>query len=241
MNLWKLVEITVVSGFSGNSKIWYAVCQVVGDNTNHPLHTMKNSPSLKTATHKTRLISRFAFPLAIALACLSASCSSSLETTLVQVSSSSGPNNGSLADRINRDINSYRASKGRAGLERHRGLDAIAQKHCNYLASRIGNGGLTANSANHDGFDGRVFAARRIHRMSTIGENVVISANHSSGHLVNLLSKSKSHDKNMRDKWTYIGIGVAKTPSGLVISTQEFGTLEPSMYPAGASRFNNGW
>jgi len=219
------------------------VCSVPssGDNPNHPLHTMKNSPSLKTATHKTRLISRFAFPLAIALACLSASCSSSLETTLVQVSSSSGPNNGSLADRINRDINSYRASKGRAGLERHRGLDAIAQKHCNYLASRIGNGGLTANSANHDGFDGRVFAARRIHRMSTIGENVVISANHSSGHLVNLLSKSKSHDRNMRDKWTYIGIGVAKTPSGLVISTQEFGTLEPSMYPAGASRFNNGW
>jgi len=131
---------------------------------------MKNSPSLKTATHKTRLISRFAFPLAIALASLSASCSSSLETTRVQVSSSYGQNNGSLADRINRDINSYRASKGGAALERHRGLDAIAQKHCDYLAARIGNGGLTANSANHDGFDGRV--ARLTKTQSLFGQEL---------------------------------------------------------------------
>lgn len=202
---------------------------------------MKNSSSYKTVTPKSRLFTRFAFLPAIGLAGLLAACSPTIETTRIQVSTSSGRGDGSLSDRIKRDIDSYRSSKGRAALERHRGLDAIAQKHCEYLASRIGNGGLTTNSANHNGFEGRTLVARRIYRMSMLGENVVISGNHSSGHLVDLLSKSKSHDQNMRERWTYIGIGVAKTASGLVVSTQEFGSQEASMHTASASRFNNRW
>lgn len=161
-----------------------------------------------------------------------------METTRIQVSLSSAGSDGSLADQIGRDINSYRGSKGKGALERHRGLNAIAQKHCEYLASRIGDGGLTADSANHVGFEGRVLIARRINRMSTIGENVVISSNHSSKHLVNLLSRSESHERNMCDHWTYIGIGIATTPSGFIVSTQEFGNLDAPMHPAGAVPVN---
>ena len=178
---------------------------------------------------------------AIGLASLLTACSSSPEIARVQVSSSSGRSDGSLADRIHRDVNAYRSSKGKASIERHSGLDAIAQKHCDYLVSKIGNGGLTSNSINHNGFEGRARAARHEYRISTLGENVVTSTNHSSKHLVELWANSKYHERNMRSKWTYTGIGTATTPSGLVVSTQVFGTAEDSERSESGNRFNHVW
>ena len=178
---------------------------------------------------------------AIGLASLLTACSSSPEITRVQVSSSSGRSDGSLADRIHRDVNAYRSSKGKASIERHSGLDAIAQKHCDYLVSKIGNGGLTSNSINHHGFEGRALVARHAYRISTIGENVVASTNNSSKHLVDLWANSKSHNHNMRSKWTYTGVGTATTASGLVVSTQVFGTAEDSVHSEIENRFNRVW
>jgi len=196
---------------------------------------MKKSSPIKAGSHRV-LFSKITCLLAISLF---TACSPSLKTTRVQVSS--GRSEVSLADRLNQDINSYRASKGGAALKRHQGLDAIAQKHCEYLASQIGNGGLTGGSANHDGFDGRVLVARRVHRFSMLGENVVVSTNHSSAHLLKILAKSKSHERNMRDKWTHIGIGVVTTPSGVVISTQEFGSFQNITASGSEDSLNQAW
>jgi len=172
---------------------------------------------------------------------ITSSCSSPEIAHIQQVSTSPGQSDGSLADRIHRDVNSYRASKGRAALARHKGLDAIAQKHCNRLAAKIGNKELDRKDANHEGFEGRSLIALRVYRIPTLGENVVTSANHSSKHLVDLWSKSKNHDFNMCSDWTYTGIGTATTPGGLVVSTQVFGTAPVSARDAAASRYGQGF
>jgi len=177
---------------------------------------------------------------AIGLAAVLASCSSSIpETTRIQVSASGS--NDSLSDHIYRDVNAYRNSKGKSHVKRHSGLDAIAQKHSDYLARNIGNGRLTKHSINHDGFEGRALSVRQTYRISSIGENVVTSTDHSSKKLVRLLAASRDHDHTMRNAWTYVGVGTSYTPSGLVISTQIFGTGESSSHLELSNRFNRVW
>jgi len=167
-----------------------------------------------------------------------ASCAPTVsETSRVPVSVKKS-NDVSLVDRIYRDLNSYRAASGKSHLRTHSGLDAIAQKHCDYLANNIGSGGLTMKSINHKGFEGRSLAARQAYRISTIGENIVTSTDHSSKNLLRLLINSKDHNYTMLSDWTYVGVGTAYTPSGLVISTQIFGTSESFSHLEMSNRFN---
>ncbi|MFD2255925.1 CAP domain-containing protein [Luteolibacter algae] len=179
---------------------------------------------------------------AIALAGLLAACSSSPpDVTRVPVSASPTGADKSLRGQIFDEVNQYRTSKGKSSLQRHSGLDAIAQKHCDYLAGNIQSHGLTNRSINHNGFEGRALAARQAYRISTIGENVVTSMDHSSKHLVDLWSRSKSHEHNMRSDWTYTGIGTAVTSQGLVISTQIFGSAETTSHTELSNRFSRVW
>lgn len=177
---------------------------------------------------------------AIGLAAVLASCSSSVpETTRIQVSA--GGNDSSLADRLHRSVNAYRASKGKSGVKRHSGLDAIAQKHCDYLAKNIASDGLSGKLLNHNGFEGRALAARHAYKIGTVGENIVTSTDHSPATLVKLLAASESHDHTMRSDWTYVGVGTSYTPEGLVISTQIYGSDESSSHMEMSNRFNRVW
>jgi uncharacterized protein YkwD len=161
----------------------------------------------------------------IALALVSAvvSCSSSAPTiTRVPVSASS-VRSSDLSGDVFKEVNSYRALHGKSALERHAGLDRLAQQHCDYLAKNCGGSGVNIN---HLGFEGRANTARGSYNIQSIGENVVSSSSYSARHLVDLWISSKGHERNMRSSWKYTGIATAKTPDGMVISTQIFGIEE---------------
>ncbi|MFK7850389.1 MAG: CAP domain-containing protein [Akkermansiaceae bacterium] len=172
---------------------------------------------------------------------LSACSTSSPETRRIEVSVTSSNAPDSLADSIFKEVNSYRAARGKNAFERHDGLDRLAQKHCDYLAARIGGSSLEKSSLNHHGFEGRALLAKHKFRIFTLGENVVSSTNHSPKHLVKLWSESDTHEHNMSSDWALTGVGTAKTESGLVISTQVFGTVEDTVHPMVKKKFENRW
>ena len=68
------------------------------------------------------------------VACMGAlaSCAPQPVTQKVSVSTSLRPDS-SLTGRIFQEVNQYRNSRGKASVERHSGLDRLAQKHCEYL------------------------------------------------------------------------------------------------------------
>jgi uncharacterized protein YkwD len=168
--------------------------------------------------------SQIALLCAAAFACVLPSCSSpSAPVTRMPVSSTLG-NDSSLSGQVLREVNSYRASKGKSALTRHTGLDRLAQQHCDYLVKTRGSYGLHGSNVSHMGFEGRATLARHKYSISSIGENVASSTTKSANHLVNLWIGSKGHEHNMRGDWTCTGIGTAVTPEGSVISTQIFGT-----------------
>lgn len=174
--------------------------------------------------------SPYAKLFAAALAGVFASCSSpSAPVTRMQVSSPIRSDT-SLSGRVFAEVNSYRASKGKASLQRHAGLDRLAQQHCEYLVKTAGSYDLYGKNVSHIGFEGRALTARQAYNISSLGENVVSSTNHSPKHLVDVWAGSKTHEHNMRSDWHSTGIGTAVTPDGTVISTQLFGTA-PSISP----------
>ena len=163
---------------------------------------------------------------AITLAGLLASCSSpSSPVTRVSVSASSGKavSGSALSRQVFDEVNSYRERNGKSILERHAGLDQLAQEHCDYIAKTCGGSGLNIN---HENFSKRAFNANRYFHIPSVGENVVSSSTRTSSHLLSLWVSSKSHEKNMRGSWAYTGIGTATAPDGMVISTQIFGSSE---------------
>ncbi len=162
---------------------------------------------------------------AVAFLGLLASCSSpSTPVTRVPVSTSSGKSSSSpLSGQVFNEVNSYRVRNGKSTLERHAGLDQLAQEHCEYIAKTCGGSGTNIN---HNNFSTRAFNANRYFHIPSVGENVVSSSTKTSSHLLSLWVSSESHEKNMRGSWTYTGIGTATAPDGMVISTQIFGSSE---------------
>ncbi len=149
-------------------------------------------------------------------------------TTRVPVSSSFSNKSSSLSGKVLDKVNDYRAQRGKGVLERHSGLDRLAQEHCDFLVKNCGGDG---RKISHSGFENRMFAASNDYKMSSIGENVVSSSDHSPQRLVELWASSKSHEQNMRSSWEYTGIATATAPDGMVVSTQIFGIreLNPSL------------
>lgn len=133
----------------------------------------------------------------------------------------------SLAGKIFQEVNSYRRSHGASELQRHAGLDRLAQEHSEYLRKHRGTFKIEGKNVSHFGFDGRALAARKQYRMLSVGENIAatnLTGKDTAPHIVRMWSKSKGHDSNMRDDWTHTGIGVVVDSDGMVFSTQLFAT-----------------
>jgi uncharacterized protein YkwD len=137
-------------------------------------------------------------------------------------------------------VNSYRSQRGASALQRHAGLDRLAQNHCEYLREHRGTFKLHGKNVSHFGFDGRALAARERYQMQNVSENV--AAAHSPGKspapvIVKLWEGSKDHESNMRDSWSQTGVGVVVDKDGMVFVTQLFATVSNSQL-ATRERFN---
>lgn len=178
----------------------------------------------------------------IAVACVGAlaSCASLPETQKVPVSASLRPDS-SLSGRVFQEVNSYRRSHGASDLQRHPGLDRLAQQHCEYLRRHRGEFGVYGKNVSHVGFEGRSLIARERYQIYHLSENVA-SANYPGKDpapvLVKLWSESKDHDYNMRSQWTHTGIGIVVDKDGTVFSTQLFATVTESQLTM-RNRFNS--
>lgn len=162
--------------------------------------------------------------IAVAGAVALASCANQPEAHKVPVSTSVNPKS-SASEQIYQEVNSYRASRGAAGLKRHAGLDRLAQEHCEYLRKNRGSFSLNGRNVSHIGFDGRALVARERYNMANVSENVAAAKHPGSGasrSIIDLWKNSSSHHKNMIDDWQFTGVGVVVDSDGMVFSTQLF-------------------
>jgi len=155
-----------------------------------------------------------------------ASCADNSHPVNTPVSGSVRPDN-SAAGNLFQEVNAYRRSKGVKELQRHSGLDRLAQDHCEYLRQHRGTFSLAGGNISHMGSDGRSAVARERYNMSNVGENVA-AANHAGGSpvqsLMSLFKTSAQQNKNLLDKWTHTGVGVVVDSDGTVFATQLFAT-----------------
>ena len=154
-----------------------------------------------------------------------ASCASSPESARVPVAATLRPDT-SLTGRVFDEVNSYRLSQGERPLQRHAGLDRLAQKHSEYLRKNRGNFSLHGKNVSHNGFDGRALVARMNFEMMNVSENVAAAYHPGASApevLVQLWRNSKDHHTNMLENWTHSGIGVVVDSDGTVFATQIFG------------------
>lgn len=146
----------------------------------------------------------------------------------------------SLTSRLHQEINTYRQSRGASELQRHPGLDRLAQNHCEFLRKNRGTFVLHGKNVSHSGFEGRALIAREHYHMENVSENVAATtkvAGSTTQRLVELWKGSKDHHKNMVDDWTHTGVGVVVDSDGMVFSTQIFSTVTYSQM-ASRERFN---
>jgi uncharacterized protein YkwD len=136
-----------------------------------------------------------------------------------------------MSDRVFDEVNSYRRSQGLRDVQRHAGLDRLAQSHSEYLRNNRGKFSLYGKNVSHYGFEGRAMAARQTLGMLSVSENVA-AANYpgqaAPGVLLELWRTSKDHNHNMTEKWTHSGIGVVVDSDGMVFATQIFATKNHS-------------
>lgn len=174
--------------------------------------------------------------LVLGLAGVLASCSQGPETTTVSVSAPLRPDR-SLSGEVFEEINSYRAQHGGKRLQRHPGLDRLAQRHSQYLLNNRGKSGLHGTTVSHDGFEGRAMFARASFKMAALSENVAAAHGASARYFVKLWGESRSHSHNMKSDWAYTGIGIAVAPDGTVFATQLFGSKPFSGHMEMTDRF----
>ena len=165
----------------------------------------------------------------IAVACVGAlaSCAPQPQTTRMPVSASLHPES-SRTGQVLQEVNSYRRNHGASDLQRHAGLDRLAQEHSEYLMRHRGTFSLSGKNVSHMGFEGRALVARERYQMENISENVAAAShlgNAPAPTLVKMWSESKGHDHNMRGSWTHTGIGLVKDSDGMVFCTQLFSTV----------------
>jgi uncharacterized protein YkwD len=178
----------------------------------------------------------------IVLACAGAlaSCATQPQVTKVPMSASLRPDN-SLAGQVHKEVNSYRRSHGASELQRHPGLDRLAQEHCKYLLQHRGTFGIYGKNVSHFGFEGRADMIRTQLQMRSSSENVAAATPNGQAAaplLVKLWSESNGHDYNMLAAWTYSGVGVVVDSDGKVFSTQIFATGAPYSQLASRDRFS---
>lgn len=137
----------------------------------------------------------------------------------------------STSSQLFHAVNSYRLSQGKQALQRHAGLDRLAQSHSEHLRKNRGTFKLYGSNVSHIGFDGRTAIARERYQMENISENVA-AADHpgkaAGPVIIQLWKSSKDHHKNMLDSWTYTGVGVVVDSDGTAFATQLFSTMSSS-------------
>ncbi len=139
------------------------------------------------------------------------------------------------------EVNNYRQSRGSTELQRHSGLDRLAQEHCEYLRKNRGSFSLHGKNVSHSGFEGRALIAKQRYRMYSVSENVAATSKVSGSttqRLIDLWKGSRAHNKNMLDKWTHTGIGVVVDSDGMIFATQLFGMEGIPMQISTRERFN---
>ncbi len=171
-------------------------------------------------------------------AAILSSCAPPADTSQTQVSSganaqSSPSRNGdkSIKSEIFNQVNAYRRSKGVKDVQRHAGLDRLAQEHCEYLRQNRGSFSIYGKNVSHYGFEGRAVAAREHYQMPNSSENVAAAYNPGSNAapaVIALWKESNDHHKNMLDTWSHGGVGVVVDSDGTVFATQMFGAASNS-------------
>jgi uncharacterized protein YkwD len=166
------------------------------------------------------------------------SCADQPDPTHIPVSASLKPESqtsrrsgGSMSDQVFDKVNSYRRSQGLGDLQRHAGLDRLAQSHSEYLLANRGKFSIYGKNISHFGFEGRAASARQTLGMLSVSENVA-AANYpgqsAPAVLLELWRTSKDHQYNMTQKWTHSGMGVTVDKDGMVFATQIFATKNHS-------------
>lgn len=166
------------------------------------------------------------------------SCANQSDSTRMPVSATLNPetptirrSGNSMSDRVFDEVNSYRRSQGLGNVQRHAGLDRLAQSHSEYLRTNRGKFSIYGKNVSHFGFEGRAMFARQNLGMLSVSENVA-AANYpgqaAPGVLLELWRTSKDHNHNMTEKWTHSGIGVVVDSDGMVFATQIFATKNHS-------------
>lgn len=170
--------------------------------------------------------------LAMVTTSLLASCAEQPVTTKVPVSKSPRPDS-SLSSQVFEGVNAYRRSQGAKALERHAGLDRLAQQHSEYLRLHRGSFSLNGKNVSHIGFDGRTLVARELYHIQNLSENIA-AFQHGGPRCAQVLVRgwtdSKDHRKNMLDKWTHTGVGVVIDADGMVFATELFASLTYSQW-----------
>lgn len=169
-----------------------------------------------------------------------ASCATPGETDRQQVAFRSDT---SLPGIVHRDVNQHRSRQGLPTLQRHGGLDRLAQKHAEYLRQHRGTFSLHGKNVSHHGSESRAMVA--IHRLEMISyaENVAWAESQpndaaASRALITLWRNSPDHRDAMQNKhWSHTGIGVVRDADGSVFATQVFATKSLS-HMAMRDRFN---
>jgi len=169
-----------------------------------------------------------------------ASCADKSQPDNMPVSGPVRPANP-IADHLFQEVNTYRRSQGAKELQRHAGLDRLAQDHCEYLRQHRGSFSLAGGNISHMGSDGRATLARERYNMVNVGENVA-AANHAGNtpvpSLMSLFKTSSQQNKNLLDKWTHTGVGIVVDSDGTVFATQIFSTVSYSQL-SNRERFNH--
>lgn len=140
----------------------------------------------------------------------------------------------SLSQELFQRVNSYRSNRGAPPLQRHAGLDRLAQDHCEYLRQHRGTFSLYGNNVSHMGFETRARIASLHYHMDACSENVAFTMSRpteaqTATALVRLWQNSENHEYAMKQKaWTDTGIGTVVDRDGAVFATQIFGVASSS-------------
>jgi uncharacterized protein YkwD len=119
-----------------------------------------------------------------------------------------------LRDDVFKYTNQFRKSKKMTELIMNDYLNELAEKHSKNMAS-----GKVAFG--HDGFAERTEKARKKLNDVLVAENVAYGP-YNGKEVVEQWKKSSGHRANILGKYKYIGIGIAKSKSGMIYFTQIF-------------------
>lgn len=168
--------------------------------------------------------------MAVLCAGVLASCNSQPGIEARSVAGAARPD-PSVSGQVYEAVNDYRRSHGARGLQRHGGLDRLAQAHCEYLRKNRGKFGIYGKNVSHFGSEGRALVARERYQMTSCSENVAATRpaeKNKVSALMNLWTSSKDHRKCILSSWTHTGVGAVVDNDGTVFSTEIFATVSNS-------------